>query len=58
MVLSWFWNKIYDGIKVNHIEGVQNVVTPTAFVQIQQGRIKLVWPKSIANGEFTPKKGW
>lgn len=25
MVLSWFWNKIYDGIKVNHIEGVQNV---------------------------------
>lgn len=25
VVLSWFWNKIYDGIKVNHIEGVQNV---------------------------------
>ena len=25
MVLSWFWNKIYDGIKVNHIEGVQKV---------------------------------
>nr|WP_298165592.1 glycerol-3-phosphate 1-O-acyltransferase PlsB [uncultured Pseudomonas sp.] len=23
LVLSWFWNKIYDGIKVNHIEGVQ-----------------------------------
>ena len=20
VVLSWFWNKIYDGIKVNHIE--------------------------------------
>jgi glycerol-3-phosphate O-acyltransferase len=25
LVLSWFWNKIYDGIKVNHIEGVQEV---------------------------------
>lgn len=25
LVLSWFWNKIYDGIKVNHIEGVQDV---------------------------------
>lgn len=25
VVLSWFWNKIYDGIKVSHIEGVQNV---------------------------------
>ena len=25
VVLSWFWNKIYDGIKVNHIEGVQDV---------------------------------
>ncbi|MES2870600.1 MAG: glycerol-3-phosphate 1-O-acyltransferase PlsB [Pseudomonadota bacterium] len=25
VVLSWFWNKIYDGVKVNHIEGVQKV---------------------------------
>jgi glycerol-3-phosphate O-acyltransferase len=25
LLLSWFWNKIYDGIKVNHIEGVQDV---------------------------------
>jgi len=25
LLLSWFWNKIYDGIKVNHIEGVQEV---------------------------------
>jgi glycerol-3-phosphate O-acyltransferase len=25
LLLSWFWNKIYDGIKVNHIEGVQAV---------------------------------
>ncbi|QKZ06349.1 glycerol-3-phosphate 1-O-acyltransferase PlsB [Pseudomonas eucalypticola] len=25
VVLSWFWNKIYDGIKVNHLEGVQQI---------------------------------
>ncbi|BAP43840.1 glycerol-3-phosphate 1-O-acyltransferase PlsB [Pseudomonas sp. LJDD11] len=25
VLLSWFWNKIYDGIKVNHIENVQKV---------------------------------
>ncbi|MBD9396174.1 glycerol-3-phosphate 1-O-acyltransferase PlsB [Pseudomonas sp. PDM11] len=25
LILSWFWNKIYDGIKVNHIEGVQDI---------------------------------
>jgi len=25
VVLSWFWNKIYDGVKVNHVEGVQHV---------------------------------
>ena len=25
VVLSWFWNKIYDGIKVNHIEQVKGI---------------------------------
>lgn len=25
VVLSWFWNKIYDGIKVNNIEQVQGI---------------------------------
>ncbi|MFS0826044.1 glycerol-3-phosphate 1-O-acyltransferase PlsB [Pseudomonas phoenicis] len=25
VVLSWFWHKIYDGIKVNHIEQVQAI---------------------------------
>lgn len=25
VVLSWFWHKIYDGIKVNHIEQVQGI---------------------------------
>lgn len=39
-------------------DGVQNAITPTSFVQIQHDRVKLVWPKSIANGEFAAKKGW
>lgn len=39
-------------------DGVQNAITPTAFVQTQQGKLKLIWPKSIANGHYTPKKGW
>jgi glycerol-3-phosphate O-acyltransferase len=25
LLLSWFWNKIYDGIKVSHIEAVQHI---------------------------------
>lgn len=39
-------------------DGVQNTITPTAFVQIQQDGVKLVWPKSIANGSLVPKRGW
>ena len=26
VVLSWFWNKIYDGIRVNHLEPIQDAV--------------------------------
>ena len=29
-------------------DGVQNAVTPTAFVQRQDGKVQLVWPESIA----------
>jgi branched-chain amino acid transport system substrate-binding protein len=39
-------------------EGVQNVITPTAFLQIQNGQLQLVWPKDIATAQFEPKKGW
>jgi branched-chain amino acid transport system substrate-binding protein len=39
-------------------DGVENTVTPTAFLQIQQGKLELVWPKSIATSQFQPKKGW
>ncbi len=39
-------------------EGVQNVITPTAFVQIQKGKLQLVWPASMASSKFEAKKGW
>ena len=39
-------------------DGVQNSITPTAFVQYQKGRLQIVWPASIATGKYQPKKGW
>lgn len=39
-------------------DGVQNSVTPTAFVQYQKGKLQIVWPASIATGKYEPKKGW
>lgn len=39
-------------------DGVQNAITPTAFVQYQKGRLQLIWPKSIATGQYEAKKGW
>jgi branched-chain amino acid transport system substrate-binding protein len=39
-------------------EGVQNAITPTAFVQYQKGKLQIVWPASIATGKYEAKKGW
>jgi len=39
-------------------DGVQNAITPTAFVQMQKGQLQIVWPKSIASATYEPKKGW
>lgn len=39
-------------------DGVQNAITPTAFVQTQKGKLQIVWPKSIATGQYEAKKGW
>jgi len=39
-------------------DGVQNVITPTAFVQQQQGKLQLVWPKSVATAAYAPKTHW
>ncbi|MBB3176968.1 amino acid ABC transporter substrate-binding protein [Variovorax sp. Sphag1AA] len=39
-------------------DGVQNTITPTAFVQTQKGKLQIVWPKSIATGQYEAKKSW
>lgn len=39
-------------------EGVQNVITPTAFLQIQDGEIELVWPDTVKTKDFRPKTAW
>lgn len=39
-------------------EGVQNVITPTAFLQFQDGNMQLVWPGSFASSKVRKKKGW
>ncbi|NGN44670.1 ABC transporter substrate-binding protein [Mesorhizobium sp. CGMCC 1.15528] len=39
-------------------EGVQNSVTPTSFLQIQDGSLELVWPDSVKTKDFRPKTGW
>lgn len=39
-------------------KGVENVTTPTAFLQIQGDRIELVWPASIATAPYRPKTSW
>ena len=39
-------------------EGVQNVITPTAFVQTQKGKLQIVWPTALASGQYEAKKGW
>jgi len=38
--------------------GVENAITPTAFLQIQGDSPKLIWPPSIATSTFRPKKDW
>jgi branched-chain amino acid transport system substrate-binding protein len=39
-------------------EGVQNVITPTAFVQTQKGKLQIVWPASMATSKYEAKQGW
>ncbi len=33
-------------------EGVENVVTPSAFLQLQGGEMHLIWPEEIATSQF------
>lgn len=39
-------------------DGVQNSITPTAFVQYQQGKLQIIWPASIATSKYEAKKSW
>ncbi|MBJ2151600.1 amino acid ABC transporter substrate-binding protein [Paracoccus sp. IB05] len=39
-------------------EGVENTVTPTSFLQIQDGSLELIWPQAIRTSEFRPKTAW
>lgn len=39
-------------------DGVQNAITPTAFVQTQNGKLQIVWPQSMATAPLQAKKGW
>ena len=39
-------------------DGVQNSITPTAFVQYQKGKLQIIWPASIATSKYEAKKGW
>jgi len=55
MISTETFETINGKVKFN---GVQNVITPTAFVQYQKGRLQIVWPASIATGRYEPKKGW
>lgn len=36
-------------------DGVQNTVTPTAFLQLQGGKMHLVWPKDIATATLSKR---
>lgn len=39
-------------------KGVENVITPTMYLQIQKGEAQIVWPPSEATAAFEPKPGW
>ncbi|MGH7073429.1 MAG: amino acid ABC transporter substrate-binding protein [Stellaceae bacterium] len=37
--------------------GIENLVTRTGFLQIQNGSLQQIWPKEDATGHWQPKKG-
>ncbi len=39
-------------------EGVQNVLTPTSFLQFQDGEAHIVWPPEGATAQYIPKPAW
>ncbi|MGE0311420.1 MAG: amino acid ABC transporter substrate-binding protein [Lautropia sp.] len=55
MVSSETFDTINGKVK---FDGVQNTITPTAFVQYQKGKLQLIWPAAIATAKYEAKKGW
>jgi branched-chain amino acid transport system substrate-binding protein len=55
MISSTTFDTINGKVK---FDGVQNSITPTAFVQTQKGKLQIVWPASLASSKFEAKKGW
>ncbi len=55
MISSTTFDTINGKVK---FDGVQNSITPTAFVQTQKGKLQIVWPASLASAKFEAKKGW
>ena len=55
MISSTTFDTINGKVK---FDGVQNSITPTAFVQTQKGKLQIVWPPSLASSKFEAKKGW
>lgn len=39
-------------------EGVENAVTPTMFLQLQDGEAQIIWPPDQATAQFRPKPAW
>jgi branched-chain amino acid transport system substrate-binding protein len=39
-------------------KGVENIITPTMFLQFQKGEAQIVWPDSDATAHFEPKPAW
>lgn len=39
-------------------KGVENVITPTMFLQFQKGKAQIVWPPSQETAIFEPKPAW
>jgi len=39
-------------------KGVENITTPTMFLQFQKGEAQIVWPNSEATAPFEPKPAW
>ena len=39
-------------------KGVENTVTKTGFLQIQDGEVQQVWPASVSTAKYRPKTSW